>query len=91
MEAMRAAGVGLAIGDHPDRGFQTLRVDRRLDVHPPEPRRGGPDERYSPAELERWAERISEWRDRGDIYVYMNSDEDSSPCRDGEALLEMLG
>jgi uncharacterized protein YecE (DUF72 family) len=91
MEAMREAGVGLAIGDHPDRGFQTYEWTADWTYIRLNHGAAGPDERYSPAELERWAERISGWHDRGDVYAYLNSDEDLFAVRDGEALGEMLG
>jgi uncharacterized protein YecE (DUF72 family) len=90
MEAMRAAGVGLAIGDHPDRAFQTYEWTADWTYLRLNHGAAGPDERYAPAELERWAERISGWRDRGDVYVYMNSDEGLFAVSDGEALEEML-
>ncbi|MEP6642470.1 MAG: DUF72 domain-containing protein [Gaiellales bacterium] len=91
MEAMRAAGVGLAIGDHPDRAFQTYEWTAGWTYLRLNHGAAGPDERYTPAELECWAERISGWRDRGDVYVYMNSDEDLFAVRDGEALEGLLG
>jgi uncharacterized protein YecE (DUF72 family) len=90
IEAMRAAGVGLAIGDHPDRGFQTYEWTADWTYLRLNHGAAGPDERYSPAELEKWAERISGWRGRGDIYVYMNSDEGLFAVRDGEALESLL-
>jgi len=89
--ARRTGGrAGLAIGDHPDRAFQTYEWTADWTYLRLNHGAAGPDDRYSQAELERWAKRISGWRDRGDIYVYMNSDEELFAVRDGEALESLL-
>jgi uncharacterized protein YecE (DUF72 family) len=90
MAAMREAGVGLAIGDHPDRSFQTHEWTAGWTYIRLNHGAAGPGERYAPAELERWAETIAAWHDRGDVYVYMNSDEDLFAVQDGDALRGLL-
>ena len=91
MEAMREAGVGFAIGDHPDRGFQTYEWTAEWTYLRLNHGAAGPDERYSAAELEGWATRISAGRKRGDVYAYLNSDEDLFAVRDGDELRRLLG
>jgi uncharacterized protein YecE (DUF72 family) len=88
---MREAGVGLAIGDHPDRSFQTYEWTADWTYLRLNHGAAGPDERYSGAELERWAERMSAWRARGDVYAYLNSDEDLFAVEDGDELRRLLG
>lgn len=74
MASLRAHGVALTVGDHPERPFQThvatadwRYVRLHYGVH-------GGDGRYSEDELATWARRIGQWRRRGDVYVYLNND-----------------
>jgi uncharacterized protein YecE (DUF72 family) len=90
MDAMRAVGVALVIGDHPERDFQTHQWTTDWTYIRLNHGKAGVDERYSPAELKAWATRIADWRERGDVYAYFNSDEDVFAVRDGEALRELL-
>ncbi|HEY4826170.1 MAG TPA: DUF72 domain-containing protein [Solirubrobacteraceae bacterium] len=74
MEALRAHGVALTIGDHPSRPFQSFEatVDWRfVRFHYGSRGRGG---NYSAAELETWARRIAQWRRREAVYAYFNND-----------------
>ena len=91
MEMMRDAGVGLVIGDHPEREFQTHEWTADWTYIRLNHGKAGVDQRYSPAELAAWAERIAGWRERGDIYAYFNSDEDVFAVQDAEALEQLLG
>jgi uncharacterized protein YecE (DUF72 family) len=74
MDALRAHGVALTIGDHPERPFQSLQATaswRYVRFHyGARGRRGN----YSATELERWARRIAQWRRREDVYAYFNND-----------------
>ena len=71
MEMMREAGVGLVIGDHPEREFQTHEWTADWTYIRLNHGKAGADARYSAAELGAWAERIAAWRQRGDIYVVL--------------------
>jgi uncharacterized protein YecE (DUF72 family) len=90
MELMREAGVALVIGDHPDREFQTHEWTADWTYIRLNHGKAGVDERYSPAELERWAERFTAWRERGDIYAYFNSDEGTFAVEDAQRMAELL-
>jgi uncharacterized protein YecE (DUF72 family) len=74
LAALRAHGVALAIGDHPERPFQSYEATaswRFVRFHYGARGRGG---NYSARELEHWARRIAQWRRRTDVYAYFNND-----------------
>jgi uncharacterized protein YecE (DUF72 family) len=74
MEALRAHGVALTIGDHPSRPFQSLQATadwRFVRFHWGwRGRRGN----YSRRELEQWARRIRAWRRAQTVWAYFNND-----------------
>ena len=83
-------GVALVIGDHPERPFQThdLTTDwTLLRLHWGRRGRRG---NYSPAEIEGWAQQISEWRRRAEVFVYFNNDWEGFAVRNGTALARHL-
>lgn len=71
---LRERGAALAVGDHPERPFQTC--ERTADWryvrlhHGARGRRGN----YSDRELETWARRVHDWRGRDEVFVYFNND-----------------
>ncbi len=74
MDALRAAGVALTIGDHPSRRFQSYVATtswRFLRFHYGSRGRAG---NYSVSELGEWARRIDAWREETEVYVYFNND-----------------
>src|SRR4051812_38115713 len=74
LELLRARGVALVIGDHPERPFQRheLTADFTfLRFHFGHRGRGG---NYSDSELDEWAARIAAWRRRVDVFAYFNND-----------------
>ncbi len=71
---LRAHGVALVVGDHPDRPFQSR--DPTADfvyarMHYGGRGRGG---NYSRRELEDWAEQVRDWRRGHEVFVYFNND-----------------
>ncbi len=74
MRALKHHGVALAIGDHPQRPFQTHVATaswRFIRFHyGARGRRGN----YSDTELETWARRIAQWRRTHAVYAYFNND-----------------
>lgn len=74
MAALRARGVALTIGDHPERPFQTHETTaswRFIRFHYGA---RGRDGNYSATEIDTWARRIAQWRRQTAIYAYFNND-----------------
>jgi uncharacterized protein YecE (DUF72 family) len=91
MNALRAAGVALTLGDHPSRPFQTheLTADWTfIRFHYGHRGRGG---NYSERELAEWADRIRRWRRGDDVYAYFNNDWRGFAPANARLLLRLLG
>jgi uncharacterized protein YecE (DUF72 family) len=90
MEALRARGVALAIGDHPQRPFQSYEATaswRYVRFHYGSRGRAG---NYSASELDTWARRISQWRRRQTVFAYFNNDWRGFAPANAEALRKRL-
>jgi uncharacterized protein YecE (DUF72 family) len=71
---LRRNRVALVIGDTPERPFQTHELTTGwtfVRFHWGHRGRGG---NYSQTELEEWAGRVREWRERVEVYAYFNND-----------------
>src|SRR5439155_380257 len=69
---LRAHAAALVIRDDPRRPCQTLELTADwtfLRFHS-----GSDGGNYTEEELERWARRIEDWRERVDVYAYFNND-----------------
>jgi len=74
LDALRAHGVALTIGEHPKRPFQSTQATaswRFIRFHYGSRGRSG---NYSATEIEHWARRIAQWRRGEDVYAYFNND-----------------
>jgi uncharacterized protein YecE (DUF72 family) len=74
MRRLRAHGVALTIGDHPQRPFQTHEATtdwRFIRFHFGHRGRGG---NYSATEIETWSRRIAQWRRTTEVFAYFNND-----------------
>ena len=90
-ELLRAHGVALVIGDHPERSFQSheLTIDWTfIRFHYGHRGRNG---NYSERELEQWAGRIDAWRSRVEVYAYFNNDWQGFAIRNARLLKSKLG
>ncbi|MGI8920776.1 MAG: DUF72 domain-containing protein [Solirubrobacteraceae bacterium] len=90
MALLRAHNVALAIGDHPQRPFQTADVTADfvfVRFHHGSRGRGG---NYSASELEAWASRLARWRARHDVFAYFNNDWKAYAPRNAAALAALL-
>jgi len=90
MDALRARGVALAIGDHPQRPFQSYEATaswRFIRFHYGSRGRGG---NYSATEIGEWARRIGGWRREGDVYAYFNNDWNSYAPANARLLRKLL-
>ena len=91
LDALRARGVALTIGDHPGRPFQSYEATadwRFVRFHYGARGRAG---NYSEREIETWAHRIVQWRRRESVYVYYNNDWNSYAPSNAKVLLRDLG
>jgi uncharacterized protein YecE (DUF72 family) len=80
----------LVIGDHPQRGFQTLERTagwRYVRLHYGHRGRRG---NYSERELEQWAARLHRWRSEGEVFVYFNNDWEAFAPRNAAWLEDRL-
>jgi len=74
LAALGAHGVALAIGDHPNRPFQSYEATapwRFVRFHYGA---RGRDGNYSSAELREWARRIAQWLRTHEVFAYFNND-----------------
>jgi uncharacterized protein YecE (DUF72 family) len=74
LDALRAHGVALTVGDHPSRPFQLHDATadwRFVRFHYGSRGRAG---NYSASEIATWAKRIAQWRRREEVYAYFNND-----------------
>jgi uncharacterized protein YecE (DUF72 family) len=90
MDVLRAHGVALVVGDHPERPFQT--TERTADWsfvrfhYGHRGRRGN----YSDREIAEWARRIRRWSRDGDVYAYFNNDWEAFAVKNAEQLDRLL-
>ncbi len=90
-DALRARGVALTIGDHPQRPFQTFDATadwRFIRFHYGSRGRAG---NYSATEIETWGRRIAQWRRREQVFAYFNNDWRGFAPANAKALLARLG
>jgi uncharacterized protein YecE (DUF72 family) len=87
---LRSRAVALAIGDHPERGFQPLVLTTDWTFvrfhHGRRGRRGN----YSSTELREWAVRLSALRREADVLAYFNNDWEGFAVRNALSLRRML-
>jgi uncharacterized protein YecE (DUF72 family) len=91
MTALRTHNVALAIGDHPERPFQTHASTadwRFIRFHYGARGRAG---NYSASELDTWARRIAQWRRRQPVWAYFNNDWRGFAPANARSLLDRLG
>lgn len=74
LAALRARGVALTVGDHPQRPFQSYQATadwRFVRFHYGARGRAG---NYSQTELDGWARRLAQWRRTEEVFAYFNND-----------------
>jgi uncharacterized protein YecE (DUF72 family) len=74
LDALREHDVALAIGDHPERPFQSHEATTSWRFVRFHYGARGRDGNYSATEIEEWARRIAQWLRRQDVYAYFNND-----------------
>ena len=90
-ELLREHAVALVIGDHPERPFQSYEMTAGWTLvrfhYGARGRRGN----YSRPELERWAQRLADWRRRVEVFAYFNNDWEGFAVRNALDLEKLLG
>jgi uncharacterized protein YecE (DUF72 family) len=87
---LRRHDVALVIGDHPDRPFQTHELTTDWTFIRFHSGSRGLRGNYSESELEDWAERIEDWRQRAEVFAYFNNDWEGFAVKNGLWLKERL-
>ncbi|HEX6491010.1 MAG TPA: DUF72 domain-containing protein [Gaiellaceae bacterium] len=88
---LRARGVALVIGDHPQRPFQAAELTADWTFIRFHAGRRGRRGNYSDSELEEWARRIEDWRRKTEVFAYFNNDWEGFAPRNALQLKERLG
>ncbi len=87
---LREHGAALVVGDTPQRPFQTHELTADWTFvrfhYGHRGRRGN----YSESELDEWAERISSWRERAEVFAYFNNDWEEFAPRNALSLRRRL-
>jgi uncharacterized protein YecE (DUF72 family) len=88
---LRAHGVALVIGDHPERPFQTHELTADWTFVRFHYGGRGRNGNYSERELATWKRRLAQWRRRVEVFAYFNNDWEGFAVRNGLTLLRLLG
>jgi uncharacterized protein YecE (DUF72 family) len=88
---LRRYRVALVIGDTPERPFQPYEFTATWTFIRFHYGRRGRDGNYSKTELEEWAVRIAEWRERLEVYAYFNNDWNAFAVKNALELKRLLG
>lgn len=88
---LRERRVALVIGDHPERPFQSYEHTADWTLvrfhFGARGRRGN----YSERELETWRSRLTQWRQRVEVFAYFNNDWEGFAVRNGRWLRARMG
>jgi uncharacterized protein YecE (DUF72 family) len=74
LDALRAHGVALAIGDHPERPWQSYELTADFTFVRFHQGRRGRRGNYSPTELDEWARELKRLARRAEVFAYFNND-----------------
>jgi uncharacterized protein YecE (DUF72 family) len=88
---LRRHAAALAIGDHPERPFQTHELTADWTFIRFHAGKRGLRGNYSESELEEWARRIEDWRRNVEVFAYFNNDWEGFAVKNGQWLKKRLG
>jgi uncharacterized protein YecE (DUF72 family) len=88
---LRRHRVALVIGDSPERPFQSHEMTATWTFVRFHYGHRGRNGNYSKRELEKWAERIRDWRKRVEVYAYFNNDWQGYAVENALELKRLLG
>jgi uncharacterized protein YecE (DUF72 family) len=91
LEALRSHDVALAIGDHPERPWQTHELTAGFTLvrfhYGKRGRRGN----YGPSELDDWAGELKRLARRAEVFAYFNNDWEGFAVRNALGMRARLG
>ncbi len=91
LAALREHGVAVAIGDHPQRPFQSYEATASWRFVRFHYGARGANGNYSATEIEQWARRIAQWGRTHDVYAYFNNDWQGFAPANALELIKRLG
>jgi uncharacterized protein YecE (DUF72 family) len=87
---LRKRRAALVIGDHPERPFQTYEMTAGWTLVRFHYGHRGRNGNYSSREIEEWARRIQDWRERTEVYAYFNNDWSAYAVENARQLKRLL-
>jgi uncharacterized protein YecE (DUF72 family) len=91
LEALRAHGVALTIGDHPERPWQSHELTADFAYVRLHYGRRGRRGNYGPSELDAWARELKRLARRAEVFAYFNNDWEGFAIRNAHGIRERLG
>jgi uncharacterized protein YecE (DUF72 family) len=91
LDALRAHGVALAIGDHPERPWQSHELTADFAFVRFHYGRRGRRGNYGPSELDAWAGELKRLARRAEVFAYFNNDWEGFAVRNAVRMRERLG
>ena len=89
--ALRAHGVALVIGDHPERPWQSHELTADFSFVRFHYGRRGRRGNYSETELDEWARELRRLARRAEVFAYFNNDWEGFAVRNARGMRERLG
>jgi uncharacterized protein YecE (DUF72 family) len=89
-ELLREHRAALVIGDHPRWPFQAHELTADWTLVRLHQGRRGRRGNYSARELVEWADRIESWRERAEVFVYLNNDWEGFAVENARRLKRLL-
>jgi uncharacterized protein YecE (DUF72 family) len=90
LAALRAHGVALVIGDHPERPWQSHELTADFSLVRLHYGHGGRRGNYSATELDEWARELMQLARRAEVFAYLNNDWEGFAVRNAQGLQERL-
>jgi uncharacterized protein YecE (DUF72 family) len=90
LDALRAHGVALAIGDHPERPWQCHELTADFSYVRFHYGRRGRRGNYAPSELDEWARELERLARRSEVFAYFNNDWEGFAVRNARGMRERL-
>jgi uncharacterized protein YecE (DUF72 family) len=91
LDALRAHGVALVIGDHPERPWQSHELTADFAFVRLHYGRRGRRGNYGPSELDAWAGELKRLARHAEVFAYFNNDWEGFAVRNARGIRDRLG